>query len=148
MFGFNNNRRQQRGGGLPKGPDVHVKLSVSLKTLYLGDILEFDYIRSVLCANWDECEMDDNECEGPGVRMRTQRLGPGFIQKIQVNDDRCIAYGKRYDPECGACPDGATVSDSTPLMLEIEPGMKHGDRIEFEEVADELIGQTPGNLII
>jgi len=143
-------RRQRRGGdGLAKGPDVHIKLTVSLRTLYLGDIIDFDYKRAVLCANWDECEIDDRECEGPGIRMSTRQLGPGFIQKVQQQDDRCIARGKRYNPNgCSACPDGATVTDVIPLTLEIEPGMKSGDTIKFEEVADEHVGHTPGDLII
>lgn len=146
FFGGRNRRRQT--DGLPKGPDVHIKLTVSLKTLYLGDVLEFDYKRAVMCHNWDECELDDRECEGPGIRMVTRSLGPGFVQKMQQQDDRCIAHGKRYNPNCSACPDGPTETDSVPLMLEIDPGMKSGDKIEFEEVADETIGHSPGNLII
>ena len=35
-----------------------------------------------------------------------------------------------------------------PLTLEIEPGMKNGDQIKFEDVADEQVGHTPGDLII
>lgn len=146
-FFFGGNQRRQ-DSGQPKGPDVHIKMAVSLKTLYLGDIIEFDYIRAVMCSRWDECEIDDRECDGPGVRMVTRTIGPGFIQKMQSQDDRCVSRGKRYNPNCRACPDGPTVTDSTPLMLEIEAGMKHGDTIIFEEVADETIGHTPGNLII
>jgi len=149
MFGFNNGGRRRRGDdGLPKGPDTIIKMKVSLKTLYLGDIVDFDYVRSVMCANWDECEMDDRECEGPGIRMVTRQVGPGFIQKMQQQDDRCIAHGKRYNPNCSACPNGPTEIDSIPLTLEIEPGMKNGDQIKFEDVADEQVGHTPGDLII
>jgi len=147
-FFFGGGQRQRQDSGYPKGPDVHIKMTVSLKTLYIGDIVEFDYIRAVMCPNWDECEIDDRDCEGPGIRMVTRQIGPGFIQKMQSQDDKCIAKGKRYDPNCRACPDGATVTDSTPLMLDIEAGMKSGDHILFEEVADETIGHTPGNLII
>jgi len=153
-------RKQQGGGnfwspfGQPqrrqgeKGPDVTIRLTVSLKTLYLGDIVEFDYVRNVMCANWDECEMDDNECEGPGIRMKTRQLGPGFIQKFQQEDPRCTSRGKRSNPNCNACPDGPTVSDTMPLTLEIEPGMSHGETIIFEDVADEQVGFAPGNLVI
>jgi len=148
MFGFNNGRRRRNDGGLPKGPDVIIRMKVSLKTLYIGDIVDFDYVRSVMCANWDECETDDRECEGPGIRMVTRQVGPGFIQKMQQQDDRCIAHGKRYNPNCRACPNGATEVDSIPLTLEIDPGMKHGDQIKFEDVADETIGHTSGDLII
>jgi len=147
-FFFGGGQRQRQDSGYPKGPDVHIKMTVSLKTLYLGDIVEFDYIRGVMCPNWDECEIDDRDCEGPGIRMVTRQLGPGFIQKMQSPDEKCIARGKRYDPNCRACPDGATVMDSVPLMLDIDSGMKSGDTIVFEEVADETIGHTPGNLII
>jgi len=149
MFGFNGGGRRKRGdGGLPKGADTLIRMSVTLKTLYLGEIIDFDYVRSVMCGNWDECEMDDRECEGPGVRMVTRQVGPGFIQKMQQADDRCIANGKRYNPRCTACPDGPTELDSIPLTLEIEPGMKNGDQIKFEDVADETIGHTPGDLVM
>merc|ERR1719483_506276 len=69
-------------------------------------------------------------------------------KKMQQQDDRCIAHGKRYNPNCSACPNGPTEIDSIPLTLEIEPGMKNGDQIKFEDVADEQVGHTPGDLII
>lgn len=141
-------RRRQRDDSIPKGENTRIVIDVPLKVLYSGDIIEAEFERDVLCSRWDECEIDDSECSGPGVRTKTQRIGPGFMQQFQQQDDRCIARGKRYNPRCSACPDGATVKDTTPITIDIEPGMKHGQEIVFEDVGDESIGKSPGNLIV
>merc|ERR1712137_795959 len=75
------------------------------------------------------------------------QLGPGFVQQIQQADSRCVAQGKGWKKNCRACPNGQKDTETKKLLVDIEKGMDAGDQITFEEVADEAIGHTAGNLI-
>jgi DnaJ-class molecular chaperone len=86
-----------------------------------------------------------DDCQGPGVRVRVQQLAPGFVQQVQQRDDRCVARGKMWKKDCKACPE-KTHTEKIELTLEISPGLRPGERITFERVADEKPGFTPGDL--
>jgi hypothetical protein len=55
-----------------------------------------------MCLRAGECEKQCNECAGPGVAIRVQQLAPGFVQQVQMRDDRCIARGKCWVKRCKA----------------------------------------------
>jgi len=90
-FGGGSNRRQQRE---QTTPNVDIPLRVTLKQLYVGDVLEVEYVRQVLCVNWQECMKNNQECQGPGVKVRMQQIAPGFVQQVQQRDERCVSQGK------------------------------------------------------
>jgi len=146
FFGFG----RKRGGddGMPKTGNTRMILYVDLTQLYVGDFIEIRYYRNVLCQRVDECEINDDGCARAGIRKSTRRIGPGFVQQIEDNDSRCVARGKRYREKCKACPDGPTVQDVIPVTVDILPGMKDGQELQFEELADESIGHIPGDLIV
>lgn len=145
QFGFNfggGGRRQQQER---QTPDVEVPLYVTMKQLYLGDVIEVEYIREVLCVNWQECMTASQECQGPGIRVRLQQLAPGFVQQVQQHDERCVAPGKMWRPNCSACPT-KTVTEKIDLTIDLSAGMRPGETITFEGVADEKPGFTAGSL--
>merc|ERR1719253_1828371 len=73
-FGFGGGgRRQQREQSTP---NVDVPLRVTMKQLYLGDTIEVEYVRQVLCMQWQECMKTNKECQGPGVKVRMQQIAP------------------------------------------------------------------------
>merc|ERR1712228_255694 len=86
-------------------------------------------------------------CQGPGTKVRMQQIAPGFVQQIQTRDDRCVARGKMWKPNCRDCPKGQTQTEKIELTLDINPGMRHGEEIRFEGVADEKPGMQAGDLI-
>jgi DnaJ-class molecular chaperone len=86
------------------------------------------------------------ECQGPGVRVKMQQLAPGFVQQVQQRDDRCVARGKMWRPNCKECPQGQTQTEKIDLTLDISKGMRPGERITFEGVADEKPGYSAGDL--
>lgn len=122
-------------------------MRVSLKQLYLGELLDVEYIRQVVCVEASSCEKKNNECQGPGVKLKVQQIAPGFVQQIQVNDASCVARGKAWKSPCKACPRGMTEEEEIQLTLDIQPGFKDGDTIKFDQVADEAVGHIPGDLI-
>jgi DnaJ-class molecular chaperone len=135
-------RRQQRER---QTPDVEVPLYVTMKQLYLGDLIEVEYIREVLCVNWQECMTSNKECQAAGVRVKLQQLAPGFVQQVQQRDDRCVAPGKMWRPNCSACP-SKTSTEKIDLTIDLTKGMRSGELITFEGVADEKPGFTAGSL--
>ncbi|KAL3757252.1 hypothetical protein ACHAWU_008413 [Discostella pseudostelligera] len=141
--GFGGGNRRQREQSTP---NVDIPLRVTLKQLYLGDIIEVDYVRQTLCVNWQECMRANQECQGPGVKVRMQQIAPGFVQQVQQRDERCVAAGKMWRANCRECPNGQTQSEKIDLTIDIAKGMYPGETITFEGVADERPGMNAGDL--
>jgi DnaJ-class molecular chaperone len=144
-FGFNFGGGRQQRDREQSTPSVEIPLTLTMKQLYLGTTVEVQYIREVLCVNWQECTKNAKDCQGPGVRVRMQQLAPGFVQQIQQRDESCISHGKMWSPNCKACPQ-KTETEKIDLTIEVSPGMRPGERISFEGVADEKPGMTAGDL--
>lgn len=142
-FGFGSSR----GRGETKTPDVPMKLRLTLKQLYTGTTLEVEYVRQALCMHWQDCMKNAQDCQGPGIKVRMQQLAPGFVQQVQTRDDTCVARGKKWKPNCRACPNGQTEPEKLDLTLEVPPGKRNGERIVFQGVADEKPGMDSGDLI-
>lgn len=141
------------GGGGGRGrqreqstPNVDVPLRVTLKQLYLGDVIEVDYVRQTLCVQWEECMKNNQECQGPGVKVKMQQIAPGFVQQVQQRDERCVARGKMWRKDCKACPNGQTQSEKIELTIDVEKGMHPGEHLNFNGVADEKPGMQTGDL--
>jgi DnaJ-class molecular chaperone len=131
----------------PRTPNVEIPVRVTLRDLYLGEMLDVEYRRQVLCVEASSCEKKSQDCQGPGVKVRVQQLAPGFVQQVQVNDPSCVARGKAWKSPCKACPKGMTEEEEIQLTLDIQAGMRDGDKIKFDQVADEAVGHIPGDLI-
>ena len=121
-------------------PNVNIPLRVTLKQLYLGDTIDVEYVRQTLCVNWQECMKTNQECQGPGMKVRMQQIAPGFVQQVQQRDERCIGRGKMWSSNCRACPGGQTQSEKIDLTIDLQKGMYPGEPITFEGVADEKPG--------
>lgn len=128
-------------------PNVEIPVRVTLRQLYLGELLDVEYKRQVVCVEASQCEKKSQDCQGPGIKVRMQQLAPGFVQQIQVSDPSCVARGKAWKSPCKACPNGMTEEEEIQLTVDVLPGMKDGDTIKFDQVADEAVGHTPGDLI-
>ena len=121
-FGFGNMGGQQRGREDARTTNVEIPVSITLKQLYVGDQLDVSYVRQVLCAEAASCQKNNNECQGPGIRVKMQQLAPGFVQQVQVHDASCVARGKAWKSPCKGCPKGMTEEEEIQLTLEIQAG--------------------------
>ncbi len=144
QFGFGGGRR--RDSGERRTESVEIPLRLSLKQLYLGEMMEVHYVRQVLCKNWEDCMRKDPECSGPGIKLARQQIAPGFVQQVQMNDPKCVARGKSWRRDCRACPKGKTETEKIELTIDVNKGMRPGERITFEKVADEQPGYIAGDL--
>lgn len=148
QFGFNfggGGGRRRRGQDEQVTASVEIPLHLTLEQFYSGDTLEVNYVRQVLCLQWEECVQNVAECAGPGISVRRQQLAPGFVQQVQVHDDRCVARGKMWKSNCRACPQ-KTMEEKIELTVEIPAGYRVGERITFEGVSDEKPGYKAGDL--
>jgi DnaJ-class molecular chaperone len=146
FFGFGNfGGRRQRGDQEQRTPNVDVPLQLSLEEMYSGATYEVTYIRQVLCLKWEMCMKPNNECQGPGIRIKRQQIAPGFVQQVQQHDDRCVARGKMWLNNCSECP-SKTEAEKIDLTVDVTKGIRSGESISFEGVADEKPGYKPGDL--
>ena len=138
------------GGGDPFGrrqsqqqrttDDVGHHLEVDLKDLYLGKkkILKLNR-KKVVKTGEPIVNETCNECDGRGHVVEVRRMGP-MIQQMQRQCPKCngkgnIVTGKKI------------VNEVTTIELDIEKGMKEGDRIIKYGMADEDLHLEPGNLV-
>ena len=67
-------------------PSLETPVRVSLRQLYVGEILEVSYKRQVLCVEHANCQRNCPDCQGPGVKVKVHQLAPGFVQQVQVSE--------------------------------------------------------------
>jgi DnaJ-class molecular chaperone len=145
FFGGQGGGQRGRESQEQKTPSLELPLYLSLKQLYLGETMDVEYVRQVLCMNWEMCMKQAPDCQAPGIRVIRQQLAPGFVQQVQQRDPKCIARGKQWLENCSACPN-KTETEKIDLTIEVTPGMRNNEHIIFEGVTDEQPGMEAGAL--
>mmetsp|Transcript_13596 Transcript_13596/g.38679 ORF Transcript_13596/g.38679 Transcript_13596/m.38679 type:complete len:498 (-) Transcript_13596:456-1949(-) len=123
-------------GQVQKGEDVDAHLDVRLEDLYSGGLQKAGLERRVVCRG---CRARP---ESPKCRACTRcpnelktvhvQVGPGmFMQQQQEvpSKERCK-------------------TEDTTIDVQIERGMKHGEKLAFPRMAEERPGQLPGSVIL
>jgi len=144
FFGFGGGGRQRREQDL-RTPSVNIPLEVTLEQMYSGATFEISYIRQVLCMKWEMCMKNAPECQGPGLKVKRQQIAPGFVQQVQQRDERCVARGKMWYPNCSECK-SQTEAEKIELTVDVFKGIRSGEAVTFEDVADEKPGYKAGDL--
>lgn len=151
FFGGGRGRRT----GPTRGEDIVHPLKVSLEDLYNGKTVKLAINRNKLCEECDGrggkegAERDCGDCHGRGVRIQLRQIGPGMVQQIQSGCAACSGTGKIISEKdkCKACSGKKTFKDRKVLEVNVEKGMRHGQRIKFADEADELPGTIPGDVV-
>jgi len=144
FFGFGGGRRQHREQEL-RTPNIDIPLELTLEEMYSGATFEVSFVRQVLCMKWEMCMKNAPECQSPGIKIRRQQIAPGFVQQVQQRDDRCVARGKMWSQNCSECK-SQTEAEKIELTIDVFKGMRPGEAITFEDVADEKPGYKAGDL--
>jgi len=148
-----------RGGkgnrGPRRGDDSINPMDVSLEDLYKGRTTKLAVTRNVICPKCDgtgsksgkgpvQCET----CHGTGVRVIRRQSGM-FIQQMQTMCPDCNGRGQTSDPKdrCEACMGKRVISERKVIEVNIEPGMRDGQKIVFEGESDQEPGVEPGDII-
>ncbi|GKT24787.1 putative multi-domain containing protein, partial [Aduncisulcus paluster] len=135
--------------------DVRYKLAIPLELMYTGGIKHVNFKRKVVCPSCSGvggtkpgCETECSKCRGKGVYMEVRRSG-FMVQQIQRTCDRCHGAGRSIDDKylCKECHGEKVVTQSEEVSVEIDRGMKEGEKITKFEGGHEEPGKLTGDLI-
>lgn len=150
--GFGGMGGAQRGPA--KGKDIKHSISCTLEELFKGRTAKLALNKTILCKT---CEgrggaagkiKQCSSCHGQGMKFVTRQMGP-MIQRFQTVCDVCQGNGDICDPKdrCSTCKGKKTQSERKILQVNIDPGMKDGQRIVFSGEGDQEPNVTPGDVI-
>ncbi|KAI9346086.1 hypothetical protein DFJ73DRAFT_838273 [Zopfochytrium polystomum] len=137
-----------------KGPEIKMDILVTLEELFNGHEIEIDMNKQVICPicrGSGAKKADDvkkcTSCNGSGIKIVKQMLGPGIYQQMQTTCDVCGGKGKIVKSKCASCHGHKVKRGSRQLTVTIERGMQDGQRIVFEHEGDEHPDQAAGDVV-
>lgn len=146
------------GGGAPRGPrkgrDLAHALKVSLEDLYRGKVSKLALSKNILCP---KCEgrggkegavKECSSCGGLGVKVVTRQMGP-MIQRFQTACTECNGEGQiiRDKDKCKNCHAKKIVTEKKVLNVNVDKGMKDGQKITFRGEGDQAPDIIPGDVV-
>ena len=143
-----------RPRGPQKGRDIRHEIPATLEQLFKGRTAKLALNKQLICKS---CEGRGGKegsvkkctaCSGQGFKFVTRQMGP-MIQRFQVECESCHGAGEIIDPKgrCKVCSGKKVVNERKVLEVNIEPGMKDGQRIVFQGEADQSPGIIPGDVV-
>ncbi|KAL7286962.1 hypothetical protein TKK_0018817 [Trichogramma kaykai] len=139
-----------------KGANVVHQLSVSLEELYQGTVRKLALQKNVICDKCDgiggkkDAVEQCGTCQGSGVQVSIQQLGPGMLQQFRTTCGDCKGQGERIRPKdrCKQCNGKKTVRDRKILEVYVDKGMVDGQKITFSDEGDQEPDRDPGDIVI
>jgi len=139
-----------------KGEDVVFPLKVTLDELYNGMTKKLRLTKSVICKDCDGkggkgvSDSTCKECRGQGIRVVIRQLGPGMIQQMQTQCDKCGGEGTVIADKdrCKTCKGVKTTKEKKTLEVFVSKGMAHNTKLPFKGEADEAPNTVPGDVIV
>lgn len=156
FFGGGGGGGRGRSKGPQKGEDIVHTVKASLEDLYNSKTVRLAISRNKPCPDCEGrggkvgAEKSCSDCNGRGARVQLRQIGPGMVQQIQSVCPTCKGACKMIEErdKCKACRGVKTFKDRKVLEVNIEKGMKHGQKIKFSGEADEVPGTIPGDVVI
>lgn len=145
-------RRQQRR----KGEDMVHPLRVTLDDLFNGKLSKLKLKKKIICS---ACKGAGGKsgavqscagCNGQGIKISIQPLGPGMVQQVQRVCPDCGGEGEQIDEKnrCKKCNGKKVCEDTKILEVQVDKGMKDNQKITFRGEGDQQPGVEPGDVII
>lgn len=140
--------------GARRGPDMEVRVSLSLRDFYSGNEHVFAVDKQQVC---EECEGTGsadgttescNKCGGQGAILQKHMLAPGIFQQMQMQCDKCNGRGQTIKTPCPVCHGQKVVKRSVTHTLNVEKGLPKGHPVVYENEADESPDWEAGDLIV
>jgi DnaJ family protein A protein 2 len=140
------------GMKVPRGPNKHHEVGLSLKDFYKGRTLNINMTRDVLCGTCKGAGGSRPEkcgaCGGRGVRIQQMQMGP-MITVNHMPCGECGQTGQRCADTCGDCGGRRIKQKDTTIEARIEPGMGEGDRLVFPHQCSESPQyDIPGDFVL
>uniref|UniRef100_A0A6C0D6M9 J domain-containing protein n=1 Tax=viral metagenome TaxID=1070528 RepID=A0A6C0D6M9_9ZZZZ len=136
-----------------KAPSKLHEIPVSLHDFYHGKHLKIQFERQKFCigckgegsTNFSNC----TPCNGRGVVEQIMSVGPGMHAIARQPCGSCNGNGKTPIGKCDKCNGKKFFSQEKVLDIRIEPGMKSGDNLVFNnECSDDSNYIEPGDVHI
>jgi len=159
LFGFGFGGGGGRGGreGPKRTQDVQFQLGITLTEFYQGKTRKLKIDRDVICIDCvgkgttkEGAQSSCDKCKGRGVEIIVQQLGPGMIQQMQTMCSKCRGKGEIINEKdrCKACKGNKVTKKQQQLEVNVEKGMKPGQKVTFRESADQAPGCEPGDVVV
>mmetsp|Transcript_99268 Transcript_99268/g.194928 ORF Transcript_99268/g.194928 Transcript_99268/m.194928 type:complete len:494 (+) Transcript_99268:64-1545(+) len=128
--------KKHEKGEVQKGDDVGARLDVQLSDLYNGGTSKASINRRVVCRGC-RAKPDSPKCRGCNrcpneVKTVHVQVGPGMFMQQQ-----------QEVPSKEKCKQEDTIID-----VQIEKGMRDGEQITFQRMAEQRPGMLPGNVVL
>ncbi|CAG8550557.1 3665_t:CDS:2 [Diversispora eburnea] len=121
---------------------------------HFGTQIEVDVSKQVIC---EQCRgtgaksADDlitcSACNGEGMKVVKQMLGPGIFQQFHSTCDKCGGKGKMIKTKCPICEGKKVRRTTEQLNVIVDAGMVDGGDVKFEKESDEAPDTIPGDII-
>lgn len=141
-----------------KAPSSTIEYTVTLTDLYLGRSAHFQLSRNIFCPLCEGsgaragCKAQEcTDCKGTGSQVKLASLGGGNLRTHYIPCPSCKEEGLRVKEKerCKKCKGEKVIKAKAKLNVKIEPGMRDGQRLIFQEQSDCVPGcKKAGNLII
>jgi DnaJ-class molecular chaperone len=147
------------GGGFRQNQETRARdmihqLSVPLEKFYTGFTKKLRITRHVLCKACDgiggvkDSVTKCTNCHGHGVEVQNIQIAPGLVQRVQRPCDQCSGSGEIIKDICKTCRGKKRNKVEEMLEVNIEKGMRDGEKIIFNGKGDQEVGLEPGNIVI
>jgi len=151
-FGMGGRRRPQRR----RGEDTVHTLKVTLEDLHNGKTSKLKLTKKVICEVCKGIGGKGNavqkcySCDGNGIKISIQPLGPGMVQQVQRVCPDCSGDGEVIDPrkKCKECNGKKVCEEKKILEVQVDKGMKEGQKITFRGEGDQQPGVETGDVVI
>lgn len=131
-------------------------MAVTLEEMYNGAVRKLALQKNVIC---DKCEGRGGKkgsiekcgpCRGVGMATKIQQIGPGIVQQFDDVCRSCNGMGEiiPLKDRCKTCNAKKIVRDRKILEVNVEKGMRDGQKIVFSGEGDQEPGLQPGDIII
>jgi DnaJ-related protein SCJ1 len=133
---------------------MEVRVGVPLRDFYNGHSTEFQLEKQQIC---EECEGSGSAdghvescsaCGGHGIQVKKHMLAPGIFQQVQVQCEACGGQGKTIKHKCKVCNGSRVVRKVNTFQLNIERGAPKGQKIKYENDADESPDWVAGDIFV
>lgn len=147
--GFGGGRRQQQQRR--KGPDLRLKISVTIDEIIKGTTKKIRYKRQDSChscngkggTNVKDCI----PCSGTGQRQVVQNTPFGQIRSATTCPD-CQGSGKRIVDTCRVCHGAGTTPKEQIVDIEVPKGVSNNMQLTMHGFGNHIRDGVPGDLII
>jgi DnaJ-class molecular chaperone len=146
FFQNGNNNKQVR-----KTDPKIVNIPVTLKEFYCGSKKKISLKIKNLCNNcngYGGLNMKScHDCNGKGIKIINKMIGPGMMQRIQLQCPTCNGNQKISEKKCNNCNGDGRTSVEKNFLLVIEPGSYNGEEKVYKNEGDQVLNEEKGDIV-